>query len=756
MELPSGAAAPGPGSESTRPQASFTGNSSRDKDGVEPAVVEQPPVERWQRCLGQEWTTKNVPTAITLTKTTLQRLFAWQYGSSKQHLPTVIFNLALTGGEVVQLPPVTLNAPSRDDTVRLQRVQQRQGSAKVDGYQVPANTVNQIYGLLGVQPGGHLKFVSEGWQDGCLVLRVCFMHPGMDKAAALQATAAESAPAAAGAGTPSAAQPSAPVGDGPAGAGPVAQLSSEQQVAVPAWGAATPQAGAAGHSEAIFMAAAARQEGPSPAGQLAGAAGSPLPASSTVTAARIRWLSAVEVYELLCRPEEHGLRIVDALSAKPGVGDLILCRKGSALWRADGHDWGPRRNCILKVEGRDAIKAHCFKTQDGALQVRAYTLLDEAAPNAHLELLHYRHAPLYARELEESRQGRKAPKSCSLDPKSGETSLSLHMQPPTVSSDVGPLIGRANGDAPASNHDDMQQVGPAAAVQQPPEALWRRCVGQPWAPRGVPTIISLTKRTLQKLFAWQHGSSKQHLPTVIFTLVLSSCEVVQLPAVTLNAPSRDDNDSLQRAQQGQGRAKVDGYPVPANTVNQIYGLLGVQPGGHLKFVSEGWQDGCLVLRVCFMHPGMDQATALQETAAASAPAAAGAGTPSAVQPSAPVGDGPAGAGPVAQLTSEQQVAVPALGAATPQAGAAGSSEGILKAAAARQEGPSPAGQLAGAAGSPQPASSTVTAARIRWLSAVEVYELLCRPEEHGLRIVDALSAKPGGGNCLGTAVVCGE
>ncbi len=77
--------------------------------------------------------------------------------------------------------------------------------------------------------------------------------------------------------------------------------------------------------------------------------------------------------------------------------------------------------------------------------------------------------------------------------------------------------------------------------------------------------------TLQKLFAWQYGSSKQHLPTVIFNLVLATGEVVQLPAVTLNAPSRDDSVHEEKKGQGKGRAKVDGYPVPVRMV-QILSL----------------------------------------------------------------------------------------------------------------------------------------------------------------------------------------
>lgn len=113
------------------------------------------------------------------------------------------------------------------------------------------------------------------------------------------------------------------------------------------------------------------------------------------------------------------------------------------------------------------------------------------------------------------------------------------------------------------------------------------------------------ERILEILFAWQHGSSKQHLPTAIFKLVLPSCEVVQLPAVTLNAPSRDDNDRLQRAQQGQGRAKVDGYSVPVRTGACLVSVLRssfvrVEHGAVLKAALrvQDWQGvqgnvGCI-------------------------------------------------------------------------------------------------------------------------------------------------------------------
>lgn len=78
----------------------------------------------------------------------MRSLFAWQHGSSKQHLPTVIFKLALTSGELVQLPPVSLNPPSRDDSVRLERKEQGLGKPKVDGYPVPVRP-----GRDGEKPG---------------------------------------------------------------------------------------------------------------------------------------------------------------------------------------------------------------------------------------------------------------------------------------------------------------------------------------------------------------------------------------------------------------------------------------------------------------------------------------------------------------------------------------------------------------------------------------------------------------------------
>ncbi|KAL4440451.1 hypothetical protein ABPG75_003452 [Micractinium tetrahymenae] len=320
MEPCTSAAAPGPGSESERPQASFTTHSSGHQGCGEPGVVQQPPEALWRHCVGQAWEPKSVPTSITLTKRTLKNLFAWQYGSSKQHVPSVIFKLAIASGEVVTLPPVSLNAPSRDDSVRLEKKELGQGKPKVDGYPVPAETVRQIYGLLGVQSSGRIQFVSEGWQDGCL-------------------------------------------------------------------------RGAAGSNLQHLAAAAAAAS----AGQAA-AAGSPLPVSNITTAARSGWLSGEQVLELLSCWHEHGLRIVDALSTQPRVGDLFLCRKGNDLWKIDEHDWGERRNGNLKVKGQDAIKVFYFKTKDGMLQVRGFSLLDETAPNAHLQLLQYHRAPQYASE----------------------------------------------------------------------------------------------------------------------------------------------------------------------------------------------------------------------------------------------------------------------------------------------------------------------------------------------------------------------
>lgn len=105
------------------------------------------------------------------------------------------------------------------------------------------------------------------------------------------------------------------------------QPQPSPQVAGPAMSAATPQRGTAGSNLADLAAAAEAAA----VGQPAAAAGNPLPASNIAAAARTGWLSGEQVLELLSRPQEHGLRIVDFLKAKPGG------RPGSP---GQGNTWG--------------------------------------------------------------------------------------------------------------------------------------------------------------------------------------------------------------------------------------------------------------------------------------------------------------------------------------------------------------------------------------------------------------------------------
>ena len=198
---------------------------------------------------------------ITLRATsekTLARLFGWQHGSRRDICPTVVFRYAALahGMPDVELPPVQLLAPSRDDIdVKSMQQPQSAGRVRVDGYTVPVrpvwskppgsigsagrhaglaavaalfaaltppslphapppqtDTLKKLYLGMQVPAGRRLVFESNGWSGTQLVFSVSHQPADGDGAATAatqgaadsQNTAVEPSPVAqpAGSGTP--------------------------------------------------------------------------------------------------------------------------------------------------------------------------------------------------------------------------------------------------------------------------------------------------------------------------------------------------------------------------------------------------------------------------------------------------------------------------------------------------------------------------------------------------------------------------
>lgn len=84
------------------------------------------------------------------------------------------------------------------------------------------------------------------------------------------------------------------------------------------------------------------------------------------------------------------------------------------------------------------------------------------------------------------------------------------------------------------------------------------------------TTSTCAENTLRSLFGWQHGSTKDICPYVIFRCTPpSGGAAAQLEPVQLLPPSRDDKDVEQKKQAGASRGRVDGYPVPVRKASWL-------------------------------------------------------------------------------------------------------------------------------------------------------------------------------------------
>ena len=69
---------------------------------------------------------------------TLERLFGWTHGACKDICPTVVFRCTPPGGgTAIELEPVQLLPPSRDDRDVEQKKREGGKRGRVDGYPVP-------------------------------------------------------------------------------------------------------------------------------------------------------------------------------------------------------------------------------------------------------------------------------------------------------------------------------------------------------------------------------------------------------------------------------------------------------------------------------------------------------------------------------------------------------------------------------------------------------------------------------------------